>query len=110
MSAPVRIGDLKHRVAIERAIWAGDGAGGAVITWEHVDEVWAAIWPRQASENFTLDRVAGRATHDVWMRAGANVKPEMRLRAGAREFDVRGVLVIEERGRWMKCVVEERDL
>lgn len=110
MTAPVRIGDLKHRVAIERALRAGDGGGGAIVTWERVGEVWAAIWPRQAAEEFTLDRVAGKATHDVWMRSGAPVKPEMRLRAGEREFDVRGVIVVEERGRWMKCVVEERDL
>lgn len=110
MSTQIEIGDLRHRVSIERSVRAADGGGGAVITWLHVADVWAAVWPRTAAEELTLDRVAGRATHDVWIRHRAGVAPEMRLRLGARTFDIRGVLDIEERGRWLKCIVEERDL
>lgn len=110
MSAVITTGDLRHRVAVERPVRAGDGGGGAIVTYVHVAEVWAAIWPRTASEDLALDRVAGKATHDVWMRYRADVKPEMRLRFGAREFDIRGAINIDERGRWLKCIVEERDL
>ncbi len=110
MSAPVNVSDLKHRVAIERAARSGDGAGGNIVAWLHVAEVWAAIWPRQAGESFTMDRVAGKATHDVWIRHRKDVVPEMRLRLGEREFDIRGVIDHEARGRWLKCVVEERNL
>jgi SPP1 family predicted phage head-tail adaptor len=110
MKAPITIADLSKRLAIEREVRTGDGGGGALVTWVHVAEVWAAIWPRTAGENFRMDRVAGTATHDVWMRHRDGVVPGQRLRYGEREFDIRGVLDVEERGRWLKCIVEERDL
>lgn len=110
MKAPVTIGDLRHRVQIETAARTSDGGGGAVITWTLVAEVWAAIWPRSADEGLTLDRVAGRATHDIWIRFRSDVKPEMRIRFGARVFDIRGAIDAEDCGRWLKCPSEERDL
>lgn len=110
MSSQIEIGDLRHRVRIERAVRLPDGGGGWVMSWTHVADVWAAIWPRSTGEDLTLDRVASRARHEVWMRHREGIVPEMRLRLGTRTFDVRGVLDVEERGRWLKCIVEERDL
>ncbi len=110
MKAPVTIGDLRHRVEIQQIARTSDGGGGAVITWTTFADVWAAIWPRNSGERFDLDRVAGRATHDIWIRARAGVKPEMRMRFGTRTFDIRGVIDVEDRGAWLKCVVEEKDL
>ncbi len=110
MKAPVRAGDLRHRIVIERLERTSDGAGGSTTEWTPIAEVWAAIWSRSADENFTLDRVAGTATHDVWIRHRADVRPEMRIRLGVRIFDILGVIDVEDRGAWLKCPVEERDL
>ena len=110
MKAPVTIGDLRHRVEIQVMARTSDGGGGAAIVWTALGEVWAAIWPRNASERFDLDRVAGRATHDIWIRARGDVRPEMRFRFGLRTFDIRGVIDVEDRSAWLKCVVEEKDL
>ncbi|MEQ1672838.1 MAG: phage head closure protein [Hyphomicrobium sp.] len=110
MKAPVTIGDLRHRVQIETAARTSDGGGGAVITWTQIAEVWAAIWPRSNDEQFESDRMAGKATHDIWIRFRSDVKPEMRIRFGARVFDVRGVIDVEDRSRWLKCPCVERDL
>ncbi|AGK58095.1 phage head-tail adaptor [Hyphomicrobium denitrificans 1NES1] len=110
MKAPVKAGDLRHRIVIERAQRTSDGAGGSTTEWETVAEVWAAIWSRSADENFTLDRTAGTATHDVWIRYRADVQPDMRIRFGVRIFDILGAIDVEDRGAWLKCPVEERDL
>lgn len=110
MRAPIKIGDLRHRIEIQQSARTSDGAGGAVLAWTALGEVWAAIWPRNASERFELDRTAGRATHDIWIRARGDVRPEMRIRFGARTFDIHGVIDVEDRGAWLKCVVEEKDL
>lgn len=110
MKAPVTIGDLRHRVQIETAARTSDGAGGATIAWTLVAEVWAAIWPRTSDETLDLGRVAGKATHDIWIRYRSDVKPEMRITFGARVFDIRGVINIEDRARWLKCPSVERDL
>ncbi len=110
MKAFVTLGDLRHRITIEQAVRTPDGAGGATIAWQPVASVWAAIWTRSSDEAFALDRVAGRATHDLWMRHRPDIKPEMRVTFGARVFDVRGVIDPDDRGRWLKCPLEERDL
>lgn len=110
MKAPVKAGDLRHRIVIERAERTSDGAGGSTTEWETVAEVWAAIWSRSADEDFRFDRVAGTATHDVWIRHRADVSPDMRIRFGSRVFDVLGVIDVEDRGVWLKCPVEEREL
>lgn len=110
MRAPVTIGDLRHRVQIEAAARTSDGGGGATISWTLVADVWAAIWPRNSDEMFELDRVAGKATHDIWIRFRSDVKPDMRIRFGARVFDIRGVIDVEDRARWLKCPSVERDL
>jgi len=110
MKSPVRIGDLRHRVAIERAQRTSDGGGGASVIWVLVDEVWGGLWPRTADEAFALDRVAGKATHDIWIRHRRDVAPEMRMRIGARVFDILGAIDVEDRKRFLRCIVEERDL
>jgi SPP1 family predicted phage head-tail adaptor len=110
MKAPVKVSDLRHRVAIESAARTGDGAGGATLDWQLVAEVWTAIWSRDAFETFALDRVAGKATHDIWMRYRGDVTPDMRIRFGIRLFDILGAIDVEDRGHWLKCPVEERDL
>lgn len=110
MSGQISAGDLRHRVTIEQAVRTDDGAGGASIAWQAVATVAAAIWPRTSGEVYEHDRVAGRASHDIWLRHRDGVLPAMRITFGARTFDILGVIDIEERGRWLKCPVEERDL
>ncbi len=110
MRAPVRAGDLRTRITIERQSRAADGQGGWSVTWVPVAEVSAGIWPRTAGESLQHDRPAGMATHDIWLRYRTGIKPEMRIVAGARVFDILGVIDVEDRKRWLKCIVEERDL
>ncbi len=110
MKAPITIGDLRHRVQIESQARVSDGGGGATVTWTTVADVWAAIWTRTSDEVFEHDRAAGRATHDIWLRYRSDVKPEMRIRKGARTFDILGVIDPDDRARWLRCPALERDL
>lgn len=110
MRSPVCASDLRHRIAIERDVRTPDGGGGAEVTWAPVAQVWAAIWPRTASEQLELDRVAGVATHDIWIRFRPDVTPQMRITFGSRIFDIRGVLDMDGKRRWLKCDSQERDL
>lgn len=110
MRGQVSASDLRHRIAIERDVRTPDGGGGAEVAWQLVAEVWAAIWPRTASEQLESDRAAGTATHDIWIRYRPDVTPQMRIAFGNRIFNIRGVLDMDGKRRWLKCVSEERDL
>ena len=110
MKSPVTIGDLRHRVVLESAVRTSDGAGGATIVWTPVATVWAAIVPSGGAESFLLDRVAGAISHEIWMRFRSDVRPDMRITFGTRNFDIRAVFDSQDRGHWLKCLCQERDL
>lgn len=105
-----RIGELRHRMRLEAVSRTPDGAGGADETWTIVAELWAALKPLSGQEGLEADRIAGHVTHEVVVRYRQGVVPAMRLVHGARAFDIRAVIDIEERRRFLRCLVEERDL
>ncbi len=106
----IRIGDLRQRVMIEVANRTSDGGGGADDVWGLVAEVWAYVKPLTGSERVEADAVAGRVSHEVWLRYRDDVEPEMRVNMDGRLFDIRAVLNVEERDRFLRCFVEELDL
>jgi SPP1 family predicted phage head-tail adaptor len=110
MTARVPIGEIKTRLTLEAPSRSGDGGGGADVTWVKVATVWAAVRPVGGGEGFTLDRVAGRASHEIYLRHRADVRLEMRLRDGARIYDIRSAVDPDGRRQWLRCLVEERDL
>lgn len=106
----VRIGDLRQRLVLETADRVGDGAGGAAETWVEVAQVWALVRPLSGQERVESDGISGRVSHEVWLRYRDGVEPEMRFRLGVRLFDIRASIDVEERRRFLRCLVEERDL
>ena len=110
MSRNVPIGTLSTRLVLEAPSRSADGGGGADVTWETVAIVWAAMRPLGGGESFTLDRVAGRVSHEITLRHRADVTPEMRFRDGARVYDIRSAADPDGRRHWLRCVAEERDL
>jgi SPP1 family predicted phage head-tail adaptor len=105
-----RIGELRQRMRLEVAVRTPDGAGGADETWSLVAELWASLKPLSGQEGLEADRVAGHVTHDVVVRYRAGMVPAMRLVLGTRVFDIRAVLDVDERRRFLRCLVEERDI
>lgn len=108
MSQPV-IGALRERVTLEAANRVADGGGGATVTWEAVTELWAAVRPIGGEERLRADQLAGRITHEVWIRHRSGVTPAMRFRSGTRILEIVAVLAVARRSR-LKCLCEERHL
>lgn len=106
----IRIGDLRQRLTIERAVRIGDGGGGAAETWNALADVWARVRPIGGDERSEADALAGRVTHEVVMRYRDDLGPRDRLRSGARVFDIRAVFDLDERRRFLRCFAEELDL
>ena len=110
MTRKVTIGDLRQRLMLERVSRVNDGGGGASESWAVVATLWAALMPLAGNEDLDADALSGSLTHEIWLRYRAGVVPDMRLRMGARIFDVRSVIDVEERGRWLRLLCEERRL
>jgi SPP1 family predicted phage head-tail adaptor len=105
----MNIGDLHERLVLEQPVRAADGGGGASVAWEAVVELWACVRPISGEERLAQDQLAGRLTHEVWMRWRAGVVPAMRFRQGARIYAIVAVLEMGRRAH-LKCLCEERSL
>jgi SPP1 family predicted phage head-tail adaptor len=110
MTAQAPIGEMKTRLTLEAPSRSGDGGGGADIVWETVAVVWAAVRPLSGDENFALDRVAGRLSHEIRIRHRTDVTLEMRFRDASRVYDIRAAFDPDGRRQWLRCLAEERDL
>jgi SPP1 family predicted phage head-tail adaptor len=108
VSQPV-IGALRELLTLEAANRVADGGGGATVTWETVTELWAAVRPIGGEERLRADQLAGRITHEVWIRHRTGVTPAMRFRSGTRILEIVAVLAVARRSR-LKCLCEERHL
>ncbi|MBU2582780.1 MAG: phage head closure protein [Alphaproteobacteria bacterium] len=106
----IRIGDLRQRIAIEEPVRVGDGGGGAIESWIEVAQVWARLRPLSGAERTEADAVAGSVSHEAVLRYRSDLGPELRMRLGTRLFDIKAVFDIDERRRFLRCLIEERDL
>ena len=106
MSAP-RIAALRRRLTLEEAVRTDDAAGGAVLSWQLRDVMWAAVVPRVGAEGDRADATAAVVSHDIWLRHHTGVRPAMRFRDGARLFEILSVLEVDGARRWLKCRTRE---
>lgn len=109
-TVPIRIGDLRQRLMLDAPVETPDGQGGVTRAWGLVAEVWGAVLPRSGGEGEDAARFAGRVAHIVWLRHRPGVVPGMRVRLGPRVFEIASVIDIDERHRWLKLDVVERNL
>lgn len=107
--AKVSIGDLKHRITIERKVRGpSDGAGGNTgETWTPVATVWAKLDPTTAREIVAADQVVHRLTHIVTIRARSDVTAAMRVVYAGRALAILGTRDLLEAGRWLELQCEE---
>jgi SPP1 family predicted phage head-tail adaptor len=105
----MRIAALRDWLVLEQPVRMPDGGGGAAIAWQTVAELWAHVRPITGDERLAHDQVAGRLTHRVAIRYRAGVLPAMRLRQGARVYEIVAVIETAPRRR-LECLCEERTL
>ncbi|MDX2027697.1 MAG: phage head closure protein [Alphaproteobacteria bacterium] len=103
----MRIGELRKQVAIQAETPTADNAGGYALAWTTVATLWAEITPLDGREIYTAQHLEGRVTHRVTMRWRSGVTTDMRLVYSDRAFNIRAVMNVDERNRWLELLVEE---
>lgn len=102
------IGGLRHRVRLLRPERTAAAGGTAVVAWKSVGSMFARIEPVGGREIVLADGTAARVTHRVLIRHREGVAAEMRFTEGQRTLEIRNVLDVDGRGRWLECLCEER--
>jgi SPP1 family predicted phage head-tail adaptor len=105
----MHVGAMRERFTLQQPVRTPDGGGGASVAWETVTELWAHVRPITGDERLVHDQLAGRLTHEVWIRHRAGVVPAMRFTRDSRVYEIVAVLEVGRRQR-LKCLCEERPL
>lgn len=104
----VAVGELKHLVTIEQRDETERGPGGEVVeVWPTYATVWCKILPGRGRESEIARRETGKTENLFWCRYLAGVENGMRLKFGARIFDITNTVNIEEASRWLEISAME---
>jgi SPP1 family predicted phage head-tail adaptor len=103
------IGQLRHRLALERPVRSDDGAGGAVMKGEAMGDVWGAVEELGGGEQREGEQMSASRRLRVTLRHRPDIAPAWRLRLGLRLFEIMSLTRSGARGQWLSCDCIERD-
>lgn len=101
-------GMLRVGVIVEQKQRVPDGAGGSTDQWGTIASMKTAWKAGSATERLKAMAVDSRVMHTVYARYNPAIRPDMRLKDEFGEvYNIRGVVDIEKRRRWMELTIEE---
>ena len=103
----VEAGKLRHPIELQSQDRTPDGIGGFTVTWVTYRMPWAWIRPTSGNETVVGDQIQAAITHDIVIRYQPGVLAEDRVLFGERTFNIRSVINVEERSRWLQLRCEE---
>ena len=105
----MQAGSLRHRIEIQQRTQVPDGIGGKTTTWSKYCYARAGIWPLRASEALEAMRLEHLITHQIRIRYVSGIDTSMRIKFGARYFDIVSIINREERNRTLDILAVEGD-
>jgi len=109
MSCP-NIGDLRHRLTIERQELASDTAGGRQGSWAVIGYTWGAIHAASGRERLQDNQYSGEVSHRIEIRWTRDLKSDDRFVVGSRIFDIKAILEDFQSCAWMTVLCQENYL
>jgi SPP1 family predicted phage head-tail adaptor len=100
-------GLLDKKISIQRESRTPDGAGGYLLSWVDFASARAYIKPLSGREAVQAERIQASVTHRFAMRYKAGILPSDRIVYAGRVFNIRAVINVEERNRWLEIVADE---
>ncbi len=104
----MRAGPLRHRIELQSQSSAPNGIGESILTWATDDTVWASVAPKGGTERYRENKESAEVTHKIRLRYYPGLNPAMRIKFGARIFDIQTVINFEERNIDMEVLAIEQ--
>ena len=103
----VYAGKLRSAITIERLTLTPDVAGGNAQLWLVNKSLKSFIKPMSGGEFLHSQRLEARLTHRVFIRYIADILNTDRVVFNGRNFQIRAIINIEERNKWIELHCEE---
>lgn len=82
------IGDMRERVTLQSPLLEADGAGGADVSWDDGETIWAKVEELGGDERLTGERLAPRARLRLTIRHREGLNTAMRILWKTRPLDI----------------------
>ncbi len=108
----IRIGSLNRRFRLEGRALTDAGGGGFTREWDELSTIWGSFNPISARERWNAHKLEPNVTHRIITR----YRPDIRVNEDQhlaldtipqRQFNIRGVVNIEEQDKFLELLVEE---
>jgi SPP1 family predicted phage head-tail adaptor len=103
----VKLGRLRHRIAIEQVAETQDPDGSVIESWSTYAIAQASIEPISGREYFAAQTTQADVTHRISLRYLTGVTPKMRVKYGSRIFDILSVINTRERSVELQLMCRE---
>lgn len=104
----ITAGMLRNLVSLQSQQTVADGLGGGALNWiPYAVDVPSALQPKAARENVFAKRLETNVTHTLIMRYRTDINTAHRVVYNSRQFQIRGILNLEERSVWLQLALEE---
>ena len=95
-------GKLRHTIEWQNEQTTPDGMGGESRQWVTLTTDKAWVKPTTGNERWFAMRTEANITHRIYTRYRSDVTPTMRIVFDGRPLQVKAVLNIEERDKWIE--------
>jgi len=102
------IGNLRHRVTIQKPVITHDNIGQEVESWQEVAIVWASIEPLSGKEYFNAQQVNSEISTKVCIRYMAGITSKMRIVFKTHIYNILSVINFEERNIYLQLLCSEK--
>jgi SPP1 family predicted phage head-tail adaptor len=106
-TAKTRIGAMRMRFVIETPVETPNALGGASISWQAGAAFWGRLEAKKGSEPVVGERVSAKVLARIITRHRAGLTAGMRLRCGARLFEIVAVFDPDGRREFLNIEAEE---
>ena len=103
----MKIGKLRHRIAIEQVANIQEADGSVIETWSGFAMAQASIEPISGREYFSGQTTHADVTHRIYARYIPGVVPQMRIVFQSRIFAILSVINTRERNVELQLMCRE---
>lgn len=106
----MRIGNLRHRMTVERQVSVGDDFDHGDQRWEKLAEVVASYETLRGAELVAAQQIRSETTMKVsmrWSRKLSDITSRDRIQFGEKLLDIVSVSNVDGRNRWLELQVVE---
>lgn len=104
----MNIGNMRHRVTIEKIVKKTDPYGDPYDDWGEHATVWAAIEPLTGREYWGAQQVDSEVAGKIRIRYLSDINPTMRVKFGTRIYEILAVINVNERNEELTLMVREK--